>query len=47
VNLGYNFYRKDTDKTFALGVRQAEHEDESENQANFALYSARPGTRSG
>ena len=44
INLGYNWYRKDSDTTFAFGVRQAEHEDESENQANFALYSARPGT---
>jgi len=44
INLGYNFYRKDTDTTFSFGVRQAEHEDESENQANFALYSARPGS---
>ncbi len=44
INLGYNFYRKDSDRTFSVGIRQAEHEDESENQANFALYSARPGT---
>jgi hypothetical protein len=44
INLGYNWYRKDSDATFGFGVRQAEHEDESENQANFALYSARPGT---
>jgi len=44
INLGYNWYRKDSDGTFSFGVRQAEHEDESENQANFALYSARPGT---
>ena len=44
INLGYNWFRKDTDTTFSFGVRQAEHEDESENQANFALYSARPGT---
>ncbi len=44
INLGYNWYRKDNDATFSFGVRQAEHEDESENQANFALYSARPGT---
>ena len=44
INLGYNFYRKDSDATFSFGVRQADHEDESENQANFALYSARPGT---
>lgn len=44
INLGYNFYRKDNERSFSFGVRQAEHEDESENQANFALYSARPGT---
>jgi len=44
INLGYNWFRKDTDTTFSFGVRQAEHEDESENQANFALYSACPGT---
>jgi hypothetical protein len=44
INLGYNFYKKDTDATFSFGVRQADHEDESENQANFALYSARPGS---
>lgn len=44
INLGYNFYRKDSDGTFSFGIRQAEHEDESENQANFALYSARPGS---
>ena len=43
INLGYNWYRKDSDTTFSFGVRQADHEDESENQANFALYSARPG----
>src|SRR5262245_38502210 len=43
INLGYNFYKKDTD-TFSFGVRQADHEHESENQANFALYSARPGS---
>jgi len=44
INLGYNFYKKDTDTTFSFGVRQADHEDISENQANFALYSARPGS---
>src|SRR5262245_4252189 len=44
INLGYNFYSKDSDTTFSFGVRQADHEDESENQANFALYSARPGS---
>jgi hypothetical protein len=44
INLGYNFYKKDSDSTFSFGVRQADHEHESENQANFALYSARPGS---
>jgi hypothetical protein len=44
INLGYNFYKKDSDASFSFGIRQAEHEDESEGQANFALYSARPGT---
>src|SRR4029077_9760061 len=44
INLGYNWYRKDTDTSFSFGIRQADHEDESEGQANFALYSARPGS---
>lgn len=44
INVGYNWYRKDTDNRFSLGVRQSEHEDPSEDQANWALYSARPGT---
>src|SRR5438874_4555451 len=44
INLGYNYYRKDDDGSFSFGIRQAEHEDESEGQANFALYSARPGS---
>ncbi|MGC4081459.1 MAG: hypothetical protein QM736_04915 [Vicinamibacterales bacterium] len=44
INLGYTYLRKDGDRTYSIGIRQAEHEDESENQANFALYSARPGT---
>jgi hypothetical protein len=44
INLGYDWYRKDSDQSFGFGIRQAEKEDESEGQANFALYSARPGT---
>ena len=44
INLGYNWFRRDDSTSFSIGVRQATHEDESENQANFALYSARPGT---
>jgi len=44
INLGYNWYRKDSESSFSFGIRQAEREHESEGQANFALYSARPGT---
>lgn len=44
INLGYNWYRKDSETSFSLGIRQADREHESENQANFALFSARPGT---
>lgn len=43
-NLGYGWYRKDTDQTFSLGVRQAEGEEDPEFYHNFTLYSARPGT---
>ena len=44
ANLGYNWYRKDSDTSYSLGVRQAENEDEARIKGNFALYSARPGT---
>jgi hypothetical protein len=44
-NLGYVWYRKDSDTSFAFGIRQAERDDEHPQYAgNFALYSARPGT---
>jgi len=45
-NLGYVWYRKDSDKQFGMGVRQAEHEDsEEDGQLDcFALYNAPPGT---
>jgi hypothetical protein len=43
-NLGYSWYRKDTDSTFSFGLRQAEKEEDPEYLHNFALYSARPGT---
>ena len=43
-NLGYNWYRKDSDATFAFGIRQAENEERENIRGNFALYSARPGT---
>ena len=44
INMGYNWYRKDSENSYAIGIRQNEHEDDSEGQANWALYSARPGT---
>lgn len=44
INMGYNWYRKDSDASFSIGIRQNEQEDPSEAPANFALYSARPGT---
>ena len=43
-NLGYSWYRKDSDTAFSFGIRQAEQEYLPRYQANFALYSARPGT---
>ena len=52
TNLGYNWYRKNTDSTFSFGIRQAESEDDpayagrgpEDRRQNFALYNARPGT---
>jgi len=45
-NLGYVWYRKDSDKQFGMGVRQAEHEESTEaGQIDcVALYNAPPGT---
>jgi hypothetical protein len=44
-NLGYVWYRKDSDRAFSFGIRQAEKDEEHPQYAgNFALYSARPGT---
>ena len=43
-NLGYGWYRKDSEQTFSFGLRQAEKEEDPEFLHNFALYSARPGT---
>lgn len=45
INMGYNWYRKDSDQAFSFGIRQHDKEDESEDPANWALYSARPGTQ--
>jgi hypothetical protein len=44
TNLGYVWYRKDADGTFAFGVRQAEREEEERYLANFSLYSAPQGS---
>jgi len=44
INMGYNWYRKDSDSSYSFGIRQNDHEDLSQGQANWALYSARPGT---
>ena len=45
INMGYNWYRKDSDSTYGFGIRQNEHEEDREAQENWALYSARPGTQ--
>jgi hypothetical protein len=44
TNLGYVWYRKDSDAAYALGVKQADHEDDIRYLQNFALYNAPPGT---
>jgi hypothetical protein len=44
TNLGYNWYRKDSETAFSFGIRQAEKEETPQYEQNFALYSARPGT---
>jgi hypothetical protein len=51
-NLGYTWYRKDSDSAFSFGVRQPEAEADpadagrgpEDRRQNFALRSARPGT---
>ena len=51
-NLGYDWYRKDSDSQYSFGVREAESEEdpayagrgEEDRRQNFALRSARPGT---
>ncbi|MDF0546012.1 hypothetical protein PX699_26995 [Sphingobium sp. H39-3-25] len=44
INMRYSWYRKDADDRLAIGIRQNDREDDSEDPANWALYSARPGT---
>ncbi|WP_298397597.1 hypothetical protein [Sphingobium sp.] len=45
INMRYSWYRRDADGHVAIGIRQNDREDESEDPANWALYSARPGTQ--
>ena len=52
LNLGYNWYRKDSASSYSIGIRQAESEADpafaghgaEDTRQNFALYNARPGT---
>lgn len=51
VNLGYNWYRKDSARSFSFGIRQSDSEADPAQvgrgrdfRQNFALYNARPGT---
>ena len=44
TNLGYVWYRKDADARYAIGVKQADHEDDPRYMGNYALYNAPPGT---
>jgi hypothetical protein len=44
TNLGYVWYRKDADARYAIGVKQADHEDDPRYLGNYALYNAPPGT---
>ncbi len=44
TNLGYVWYRKDSESAYGIGVKQADHEDDPRYLQNFALYNAPPGT---
>ena len=43
-DLGYLYYRKDNETSFAAGVRMPESESPESTLVNFALYNAPPGT---
>jgi len=45
INVGYNWYRKDTEDTFSIGIRQGEQEVVERYLANWSLYSAPPGSQ--
>jgi hypothetical protein len=44
TNLGYVWYRKDSDTQFGIGIRQGDGEENPRYVDNFALYNAPPGT---
>ena len=44
INVGNNWYRKDNDSSFSIGIRQGEQEVVEQYLANWSLYSAPPGT---
>lgn len=44
TNLGYVWYRKDSDTSFGIGIRQGDGEENPQYVENFALYNAPPGT---
>lgn len=44
ANVGYNWYRKDSDASFSIGIRQGESEVAENWLVNWALYSAPPGS---
>ncbi|MFM1896267.1 MAG: hypothetical protein RLZZ385_1341 [Pseudomonadota bacterium] len=45
INVGYNWYRKDSSDAFAIGIRQGEQEVVERYLANWSLYSAPPGSQ--
>ncbi|MEX2130709.1 MAG: hypothetical protein WD772_04430 [Pseudohongiellaceae bacterium] len=44
INVGNNWYRKDDDNSFSIGIRQGEQEVVERYLANWSLYSAPPGS---
>ena len=45
INVGNNWYRKDNDDSFSIGIRQGEQEVVERYLANWSLYSAPPGSQ--
>jgi hypothetical protein len=45
INVGNNWYRKDSPTSFSIGIRQGEQEVVEQYLANWSLYSAPPGSR--